>query len=90
MAAATGATTGLVRAFTGGEGTSASHGTLQSGQPMSSVFSSTIISGHKTDEVRVTVADGNVTDVEARPAAGNRAGTRAAHRRSTAKAFSTR
>ncbi len=62
MAAATGATTGLVRAFTGGEGTSASHGTLQSGQPMSSVFSSMIISGNKADEVRVTVADGNVTD----------------------------
>ena len=33
MAAASGVTTGLVRAFTGGEGTSAAHGTLQAGQP---------------------------------------------------------
>src|SRR5271169_397234 len=67
MAAASGGTTGLVRAFTGGEGTSASHGTLQAGQPMSSVFTSAIISGHKTDEVRVTVANGNVTDARLDP-----------------------
>ena len=67
MSAAAGSTTGLVRAFTGGEGTSASHGTLQAGQPMSSVFTSAIISGHKTDEVRVTVANGNVTDARLDP-----------------------
>ena len=62
MAAASGVTTGLVHAFIGGEGTSASHGTLQAGQPVTSVFASTIVSSHKTDEVRLTVANGVVTD----------------------------
>ena len=62
MAAASGVTTGLVRAFTGGQGTSAAHGTLQAGQPMSSIFASTIVSSHKTDEVRLTVANGVVTE----------------------------
>src|ERR1035437_5316476 len=42
MAAANGVTTGLMRAFTSGQGTSAAHGTLQAGQPMSSIFASTI------------------------------------------------
>ncbi len=67
MAAASGATTGLIHAFTGGEGTSAVHGTLQAGQPMSSIFASTIVSSHKTDEVRLTVANGVVTESKLDP-----------------------
>ena len=62
MAAASGVTTGLVRAFTGGQGTSAAHGTLQAGEPMSSIFASTIVTSHKTDEVRLTVANGVVKE----------------------------
>ncbi len=67
MAAASGVTTGLVHAFTGGEGTSAVHGTLQAGQPISSIFTSTIVSNHKTDEVRLTVANGVVTESKLDP-----------------------
>jgi len=67
MAAASGVTTGLVRAFTGGEGTSAAHGALQAGQPVSSIFASTVVSSHKTDEVRLTVANGVVTEARVDP-----------------------
>lgn len=62
MAAASGATTGLVRAFTGGQGTTAAHGTLQAGQLLSSIYASTIVTSKKTDEVRLTVNNGNVKD----------------------------
>lgn len=60
-AAASGATTGLVRVFTGGEGTSTAEGMLQIGRPVSSVYASTITSSHKTDAVRLTVTKGVVT-----------------------------
>jgi len=62
MAAASGGTTGLLRVFTGGQGTSAAHGTLQAGQPMTSIYASTIASSHKTDEVHLTVVNGAVTE----------------------------
>ena len=66
-AAASGATTGLVRVFTGGEGTSTAEGTLQVGRPVSSVYASTITSSHKTDAVRLTVANGVVTESRVDP-----------------------
>jgi hypothetical protein len=66
-AAASGVTTGLVRAFTGGEGHSAANGTLHAGQPVASTFASTIASGHKTDEVHLTVANGVVTEARVDP-----------------------
>ncbi len=56
-----------MRAFTGGEGSSASHGTLQAGQPVASAFASTIAASHKTDEVRLTVANGVVTEARVDP-----------------------
>ena len=61
-AAASGVTTGLMRVFTKGEGTSAARGTINGGQLMSSIYASTIKSRHKADEVRVTVSNGNVKD----------------------------
>jgi hypothetical protein len=62
MAAVSGVTTGLVRAFTGGQGTSAAHGKLQAGQPLSSIYVSTIVSSKKTDDIRLTVNNGSVKD----------------------------
>ena len=50
-----------------GEGSSAAHGTLHAGQAMSSVFASTIVSSHKTDVVRLTVANGVVTESKVDP-----------------------
>jgi len=62
MAAASGATTGLLRVFTGGRGTSAAHGTLQAGQPLSWVYASTIITSKKKDEVHLTLDNGDVKE----------------------------
>jgi Protein of unknown function (DUF3108) len=66
-AAASGVTTGLVRVFTGGQGTSAAHGTWQAGQPQTTIYASTIIAGKKSDEVRVTLANGVVKETRLDP-----------------------
>jgi len=67
MAAASGITTGLLRAFTGGQGTSAAQGTLNGGRPLSSVYSATISTRKKTDEIRLTIANGNVKEFKLDP-----------------------
>ena len=67
MAAASGATTGLLRVFTGGRGTSAAHGTLQAGQPLSWVYASTIITSKKKDEVHLTLDNGDVKESRVDP-----------------------
>jgi hypothetical protein len=61
-ASAKGTATGLVRVFTGGHGATAAHGTLQAGQPLASIYDSTIVTSKKTDEVWLTVDNGDVTD----------------------------
>jgi hypothetical protein len=66
-AAASGVTTGLVRVFTGGEGTSAARGVIVGGRLMSSIYASTIKTRHKTDEVRLTVNHGDVKDFKLDP-----------------------
>jgi hypothetical protein len=70
-ATANGKTTGLLRAFTSGEGTSAAHGTLQGGRLVSSIYSSVIISSKKKDEIRLTTANGNVKDFTVDPPTDN-------------------
>ena len=89
-ASASGETTGLVRAFTGGEGNSRVNGTLQAGQPASATYASTIASSHKTDEVQLTRHQRRRHGFPARSAARNRAGARADHRCAAAKASSIR
>ncbi|HVV61008.1 MAG TPA: DUF3108 domain-containing protein [Pseudolabrys sp.] len=66
-AAASGMTTGLVRVFTGGQGTSAAHGTMIGGEPISSVYASTIKTSRKTDEVRLTLNGGAVKESKVDP-----------------------
>jgi hypothetical protein len=63
-AVATGGTTGLLRAFTGGEGSTAAQGTLQGGRPLLSTYAATIKSSKKTDEIRLTVNNGRVKDLK--------------------------
>jgi hypothetical protein len=70
-AAASGITTGLMRVFTKGEGTSASRGTLNGGHPLTSIYASTIKSRSQADEVRVSLDDGNVKDFKAKPPSDN-------------------
>ncbi|MGH6726942.1 MAG: DUF3108 domain-containing protein [Pseudolabrys sp.] len=60
--AANGATAGLVRVFSHGHGVSVAHGTLHAGAPQSSTYVSTVVSSKKTDDVRLTLDKGDVTD----------------------------
>ncbi len=61
-ASASGTAAGLVRVFTGGHGTTAVHGTLQAGQPLATIYDSMIVTSKKTDEVQLTVDNGDVKD----------------------------
>ena len=70
-ASASGTTTGLLHAFTGGHGTTATRGTLQAGRPVSANFASTIIASKKADEVRITIANGNVKEFTVEPPQDN-------------------
>jgi Protein of unknown function (DUF3108) len=66
-AAANGTTTGLVRFFTGGHGTSIAKGKLNDGHPKTTVYFSSITAGDKTDEVKLETNDGNVTEMSVKP-----------------------
>jgi len=66
-AAASGVTTGLMHVLTGGEGTSAVHGTIVGGKMMSSVYAATILTRHKNSEVRLVVDNGDVKDFKIDP-----------------------
>lgn len=66
-AAATGTTTGLMRAFTGGQGTSVARGKVNGGRLLSSIYAATITSSKKTEEVRLTINDGNIKDFKVKP-----------------------
>jgi hypothetical protein len=70
-AAASGVTTGLLHAFTGGEGTSTARGTLQAGQPLSSTYATTITTGKKNDEVQLTINNGTLKDFKVDPPQDN-------------------
>lgn len=66
-AAASGETTGLLRAFTGGHGSTAARGTLNGGRPSSAIYAATISTRHKNDEIHLTIANGNVKDFKLDP-----------------------
>lgn len=68
LAAASGSTTGLLRIFTGGQGTSAARGTLNgSGVPLTSIYAATITTRDKSDEIRLTINHGDVKDTRLEP-----------------------
>ncbi len=66
-AAVNGTTTGLLHAFTGGEGTTTARGTLNAGRLLSSIYAATISTSKKTDEVHLTTSNGNVKDFKVDP-----------------------
>jgi hypothetical protein len=66
-AAASGATAGLLKIFSGAHGSGAARGTVTKGQPAPTSYAATIIDGHHIDEVRIALANGNVTDYTAEP-----------------------
>ncbi len=67
VAAATGGTSGLLRVVASGEGRSSSRGKVANGQLFPAAFASTIVSGKKTDQVRLGLASGTVKEVSIEP-----------------------
>jgi len=61
-AAATGQTTGLLRVFASGEGSSAARGYVRNGNFIASSYASSITTDKRTEELRITLAGGNVKD----------------------------
>src|SRR6185503_13847757 len=67
VAAASGSTTGLLRVFLGGQGTSAARGSVSSGRLVSSTYAATINTQDASSSVRLTFADGNVKTSKVEP-----------------------
>jgi hypothetical protein len=66
-AAASGATTGLIKVFVGGSGTGATQGTMANGKSVASNYSATIKAGKHAEEIRMTVAAGAVKEFKVEP-----------------------
>jgi hypothetical protein len=67
-AAASGATAGLLKVFSGARGTGAARGTVLGGRPVPTSYSATVIDSRHIDEVRMVLSNGNVIDYTAEPA----------------------
>ena len=66
-AAASGATSGILKFITGVKGSGASRGVISSGQLVPSSYASTIDYGRIVDDVRIALAGGNVKDYSVAP-----------------------
>jgi len=66
-AAASGATSGILKFLAGVKGTGASRGIISSGQPVPTSYASTIDYGRLVDDVRIVLAGGNVKDYAVAP-----------------------
>jgi hypothetical protein len=62
-----GSTSGLLRAFTGGQGNATSRTTLNGGKLVSSIYVATIVTRKYTDSIRITINNGNVKDFRIDP-----------------------
>lgn len=66
-AVASGVTTGLARVFARGEGTGASRGAVKGNEFAPASYSSTVTTGKRTEEVRITLNGGAVKDFDVTP-----------------------
>src|SRR5215212_1871233 len=66
-AAASGATAGLLRVFASGQGSGASRGYIVGGNPVAATFAASITSNKKTEEIRITLAAGDVKEFAISP-----------------------
>jgi Protein of unknown function (DUF3108) len=66
-ATASGATSGLLRVFASGQGSSLAHGSISGGQPISSTYASTIVADNRSDQVRILFSGGAVKEYLADP-----------------------
>jgi Protein of unknown function (DUF3108) len=83
-ASASGATAGLMQVFASGQGQSAARGTISGGQLVPSTYASRIVTGDKSDEVRMVLSAGAVKEFTANPPtvpSPDRAPVTEAHRR---------
>lgn len=62
-----GSTSGLLRAFTGGQGNATARSTLNGGKVVSSIYAATITTRKYTDSIRITISNGNVKDFRIDP-----------------------
>lgn len=69
-AVASGATSGILRLFSQGHGTSASQGMVSGGQPTPTSYSATVTTDKKIDDVHMAFAGGNVKDFTVDPPVG--------------------
>jgi hypothetical protein len=67
-AAASGATTGILRLFASGHGTSAVRGAVVNGHLAPATYAASLTQDKKSDEVRMSLAGGNVRDFSINPA----------------------
>jgi hypothetical protein len=83
-AAASGVTAGLARVFSSGHGTGASRGAVKNGDLVSASYATTMTTGRRTDDVRITLNRGHVKNFEVNPPTpevSNRVPVTDAHRR---------
>jgi hypothetical protein len=66
-AAASGATSGLLRVFASGQGSGASRGFIVGGAPVPASFAASITSDKKTEEIRMTLGSGDVKEFAINP-----------------------
>lgn len=66
-AAASGATSGLLRVFASGQGSGASRGFIVSGNPVPATFAASITTDKKTEEIRMTLGSGDVKEFAISP-----------------------
>ena len=66
-AAASGSTSGLLQVFTSGSGSGASRGVVVGGRPVPASFASSVTTDRKTEEIRISIAGGNVKDFAVSP-----------------------
>jgi hypothetical protein len=66
-AAASGATSGLLRVFASGQGSGASRGFIVSGNPVPASFAASITTDKKTEEIRMTLGAGDIKDYAVSP-----------------------
>jgi hypothetical protein len=66
-ATVSGSTSGLLRAFTGGQGNATAHTTFSGGKVVSSIYAATITTRKKADSIRITINNGSVKDFRADP-----------------------
>jgi hypothetical protein len=66
-AMASGSTAGVLKLFSGAHGTGAAAGIIAAGRPVPTSYAATIIDSRHVDQVRIALANGNVTDYTAEP-----------------------